>query len=175
MKRTAQYMRVSTLDQHRETQPYDLRQMAGKRGFEIVNEYTYRISGAKASKRDQKKPLKSRAKPYKTHSRKYSIRPCQKVCVVKHGFGNARTLSRRPSEPRGHLRIVDQLAKCFGRLARVQIGLPLITISSRHLVNLLMISLQQLSIFRWINVCNLGLGIFSAFCLTTAISERKIL
>jgi DNA invertase Pin-like site-specific DNA recombinase len=41
-------MRVSTLDQHPETQLYDLRQMAGQRGFEIVNEYTDRISGAKA-------------------------------------------------------------------------------------------------------------------------------
>src|ERR1035438_3276913 len=41
-------MRVSTLDQHPETQLYALRQMAGQRGFEIVNEYTARISGAKA-------------------------------------------------------------------------------------------------------------------------------
>jgi len=48
MKRAALYMRVSTLDQHPETQLYDLRQMAGQRGFEIVNEYTDRISGAKA-------------------------------------------------------------------------------------------------------------------------------
>ena len=48
MKRAVLYMRVSTLDQHPETQLYDLRQMAGQRGFEIVNEYTDRISGAKA-------------------------------------------------------------------------------------------------------------------------------
>ena len=48
MKRAALYMRVSTLDQHPETQLYDLRQMAGQRGYEIVHEYTYRISGAKA-------------------------------------------------------------------------------------------------------------------------------
>jgi DNA invertase Pin-like site-specific DNA recombinase len=48
MKRTALYMRVSTLDQHPETQLYDLRQMAGQRGYEIIHEYTDRISGAKA-------------------------------------------------------------------------------------------------------------------------------
>ena len=48
MKRAALYMRVSTLDQHPETQLYDLRGLAGQRGFEIVQEYTDRISGAKA-------------------------------------------------------------------------------------------------------------------------------
>jgi DNA invertase Pin-like site-specific DNA recombinase len=41
-------MRVSTVDQHPETQLHDLRQMAGQRGYEIVNEYTDRISGVKA-------------------------------------------------------------------------------------------------------------------------------
>ena len=48
MKRAALYMRVSSLDQHPETQLYDLRQMAAQRGYEIVQEYTDRISGAKA-------------------------------------------------------------------------------------------------------------------------------
>jgi DNA invertase Pin-like site-specific DNA recombinase len=41
-------MRVSTVDQHPETQLYDLRQMAGQRGYEIVEQYEDRISGAKA-------------------------------------------------------------------------------------------------------------------------------
>ncbi len=41
-------MRVSTVDQHPETQLHDLRQMAAQRGYEIVAEYTDRISGAKA-------------------------------------------------------------------------------------------------------------------------------
>src|SRR5450631_991986 len=41
-------MRVSTVDQHPETQLLDLRQMAIQRGYEIVQEYTDRISGAKA-------------------------------------------------------------------------------------------------------------------------------
>ena len=50
MKRAALYMRVSTVDQHPETQLHDLRQMAGQRGFEIVHEYTDRISGAKAKR-----------------------------------------------------------------------------------------------------------------------------
>ena len=48
MKRAALYMRVSTLDQHPETQLHDLRQMAAQRGYEIIHEYTDRISGAKA-------------------------------------------------------------------------------------------------------------------------------
>jgi len=48
VKRAALYLRVSTIDQHPETQLYDLRQMAAQRGYEIVQEYTDRISGAKA-------------------------------------------------------------------------------------------------------------------------------
>jgi DNA invertase Pin-like site-specific DNA recombinase len=50
MKRAALYMRVSTLDQHPETQLYDLRQMAQQRGYQIVEEFTDRISGAKAKR-----------------------------------------------------------------------------------------------------------------------------
>ena len=50
MKRAALYMRVSTVEQHPETQLHDLRQMAAQRGFEIVKEYTERISGAKAKR-----------------------------------------------------------------------------------------------------------------------------
>jgi DNA invertase Pin-like site-specific DNA recombinase len=48
VKRAILYMRVSSLDQHPETQLLDLRQMAAQRGYEIVHEYTDRISGAKA-------------------------------------------------------------------------------------------------------------------------------
>jgi DNA invertase Pin-like site-specific DNA recombinase len=48
MKRAALYMRVSTLDQHPETQLHDLRQMAAQRDYEIINEYTDRASGVKA-------------------------------------------------------------------------------------------------------------------------------
>ena len=48
MKRAALYLRVSTVDQHPETQGYDLRQMVAQRGYEITKEYTDLISGAKA-------------------------------------------------------------------------------------------------------------------------------
>ena len=48
MKRAAVYTRVSSLDQHLETQSLDLHQRAVQRGYEIVQEYTDRISGAKA-------------------------------------------------------------------------------------------------------------------------------
>ena len=50
MKRVALYMRVSTVDQHPETQLHDLRGLAAQRGFEIVQEYTDKISGAKAKR-----------------------------------------------------------------------------------------------------------------------------
>ena len=49
MKRAALYIRVSTLDQHPETQLNELRGFARQRGFEIVDEYTdHGISGTKA-------------------------------------------------------------------------------------------------------------------------------
>jgi len=48
VKRTALYMRVSSVDQHPETQLLDLRQLAAQRGYEVIKEYTDRISGAKA-------------------------------------------------------------------------------------------------------------------------------
>jgi DNA invertase Pin-like site-specific DNA recombinase len=48
MKRAILYMRVSTLDQHPETQAHDLRQMAAQRGYTIQHEYRDIISGAKA-------------------------------------------------------------------------------------------------------------------------------
>ncbi len=43
MKRAALYLRVSTVDQHPETQLYDLRGLAAQRNFEIVQEYTDKI------------------------------------------------------------------------------------------------------------------------------------
>ena len=48
MKRAVLYMRVSTVDQHPETQLHDLRQMAAQRGYQIVAEVTDKISGVKA-------------------------------------------------------------------------------------------------------------------------------
>jgi DNA invertase Pin-like site-specific DNA recombinase len=49
MKKCALYARVSTPEQHVETQLYDLRQLAAQRGFEVVAEYTDQgISGTKA-------------------------------------------------------------------------------------------------------------------------------
>jgi DNA invertase Pin-like site-specific DNA recombinase len=50
MKRVALYMRVSTVDQHLETQLHDLRGLAAQRGFQIVHEYTDKISGVKAKR-----------------------------------------------------------------------------------------------------------------------------
>ena len=50
MKRAALYLRVSTVDQHPETQVHDLRLMAAQRGYEIFREYTDRISGTKAKR-----------------------------------------------------------------------------------------------------------------------------
>jgi len=50
MKRAALYMRVSTIDQHPETQLHDLRGLAAQRGFQIISEYTDKILGAKAKR-----------------------------------------------------------------------------------------------------------------------------
>jgi DNA invertase Pin-like site-specific DNA recombinase len=51
MKRSVLYARVSTSDQHVETQLYDLRKLATQRGFEVVREYCDRgISGSKAKR-----------------------------------------------------------------------------------------------------------------------------
>ena len=48
MKRCALYLRVSTVDQHPETQVHDLRQLAHQREYRIVREYVDRITGTKA-------------------------------------------------------------------------------------------------------------------------------
>ena len=48
MKKAAIYCRVSTPEQHVETQLYDLRKLAAQRGFEIVHEYCDR--GVSSSK-----------------------------------------------------------------------------------------------------------------------------
>jgi DNA invertase Pin-like site-specific DNA recombinase len=50
VKRAALYCRVSTGDQHLETQLLDLRAMAKQRGLEIVREYSDVISGAKSKR-----------------------------------------------------------------------------------------------------------------------------
>ncbi len=48
MKRAALYLRVSTLDQHPETQRLDLEQLVRQRGFTLASVYEDRISGTRA-------------------------------------------------------------------------------------------------------------------------------
>jgi DNA invertase Pin-like site-specific DNA recombinase len=49
VKRAALYLRVSTLDQHPETQAHDLRQLAEQRGLTIVEEFVdHGVSGTRA-------------------------------------------------------------------------------------------------------------------------------
>jgi DNA invertase Pin-like site-specific DNA recombinase len=48
VKRAALYLRVSTVDQHPESQLRDLEAMAQQRGLEIVQRYTDRITGTRA-------------------------------------------------------------------------------------------------------------------------------
>jgi DNA invertase Pin-like site-specific DNA recombinase len=50
MRRAFLYARVSSFDQNPQTQLLDLRGLAEQRGFEIVREYTDKISGAKAKR-----------------------------------------------------------------------------------------------------------------------------
>ena len=45
--RAAVYLRVSTFDQHPETQLHDLKQLARQRDLEIVETYEDKISGAR--------------------------------------------------------------------------------------------------------------------------------
>jgi DNA invertase Pin-like site-specific DNA recombinase len=49
-KRAAIYTRISTGDQHLETQLYDLRELARQRRYEIVRQYSDTISGAKSKR-----------------------------------------------------------------------------------------------------------------------------
>src|SRR6201984_950037 len=49
-KRAAIYTRISTGDQHAETQLYDLRELSKQRRYEIIHEYTDTISGAKSKR-----------------------------------------------------------------------------------------------------------------------------
>lgn len=49
-KRAVLYLRVSSIDQHPESQLHDLRAMAAQRGYEIVREYTDKISGTRAKR-----------------------------------------------------------------------------------------------------------------------------
>src|SRR5246500_131581 len=49
-KRAVLYTRISTGDQHAETQLLDLRQMAKQRGYEVGHEYTDTISGSKSKR-----------------------------------------------------------------------------------------------------------------------------
>ena len=49
-KRAVLYLRVSSVDQHPESQLHDLRMMAAQRGYEIVREYTDKISGTRAKR-----------------------------------------------------------------------------------------------------------------------------
>jgi DNA invertase Pin-like site-specific DNA recombinase len=48
MKKVVLYLRVSSIDQHPETQLHDLEVMAQQRGLEIVQRYTDRITGTRA-------------------------------------------------------------------------------------------------------------------------------
>ena len=50
MKHCVLYMRVSCVDQHPESQLHYLRLMAQQRGYDLVGEYTDRITGTKAKR-----------------------------------------------------------------------------------------------------------------------------
>ena len=68
MKKAAIYARVSTPDQHIETQLYQLRELAARRGFEVVHEYTdIGVSGSKARRGGLDALLAD------AHGRKFSI------------------------------------------------------------------------------------------------------
>ena len=68
MTKCAIYGRVSTADQHVETQLYQLRELAARRGFAVVHEYTdIGVSGSKARRKGLDAMLAD------AHRRKFSI------------------------------------------------------------------------------------------------------
>ena len=68
MTKCAIYGRVSTADQHVETQLYQLRELAARRGFEVVHEYTdVGVSGSKARRKGLDAMLAD------AHRRRFSI------------------------------------------------------------------------------------------------------
>jgi DNA invertase Pin-like site-specific DNA recombinase len=68
VKKAAIYARVSTPDQHIETQLYQLRELAARRGFEVVHEYTdIGVSGSKARRKGLDELMAD------AHRRKFSI------------------------------------------------------------------------------------------------------
>ena len=68
MERVAIYARISTYDQHIESQLYPLRELAASRGFDVVNEYTdVGVSGSKARRKGLDAMLAD------AHRRKFSI------------------------------------------------------------------------------------------------------
>jgi DNA invertase Pin-like site-specific DNA recombinase len=83
MKKAAIYARVSTPDQHIETQLCQLREMAARRGYEVVHEYTdIGVSGSKARRGGLDALLAD------AHRRKFSIVLVaafdRVACSVKH-------------------------------------------------------------------------------------------
>jgi len=71
MKRVVLYTRVSSSDQHTETQICDLRPLAKARGYEIIGEYTDTISGAKAERPSLDKLMVRR--PERTIRRSFAL------------------------------------------------------------------------------------------------------
>src|ERR1035441_1085398 len=68
MTKCAIYARISTSDQHIESQLYPLRELAARRGFEVVHEYTdVGVSGSKARRKGLDAMLAD------AHRRKFSI------------------------------------------------------------------------------------------------------
>jgi len=57
MKRVVFCTRVSSIDQHSETQLCDLRPLAGARGYEIVGQYNDTISGSKSKRPGLDQPM----------------------------------------------------------------------------------------------------------------------
>jgi DNA invertase Pin-like site-specific DNA recombinase len=68
LKRAALYMRVSTVDQHPETQLQELRQFASGRGLDVVEEYTdHGVSGTRARRPALDRMLKD------AHRRRFDV------------------------------------------------------------------------------------------------------
>ena len=97
MKTAAIYVRVSTADQHVESQLYDLRELAAQRGYEVVQEYKdCGVSGKESeTSRSRRAHRRCTAEEILRRARR-RVRPSREECqTFPASHGRVRQLGRR--------------------------------------------------------------------------------
>ena len=109
MKTAAIYVRVSTADQHVESQLYDLRELAAQRGFEVVQEYQdCGVSGKRAQTPRSRRAHRGCAAEEILRRARRRVRPSREECqAFPASHGRVRQSGRGfhfPARERGHQR-----------------------------------------------------------------------